>query len=189
MCDGKLSEKSDNELMLLYQEGNEQALEELYRRFSGRVYAYLKKRLSDKDWADDVFQQIFTKLHQTRHQYNPAYRFDQWIFVMTKTVLLDFWKTTDVKTKRYFSQSIESIASVDLPVSQPMVENPELISEPVLAGLSPDQRSAIELKFIDELSYQEMASKLGRTEESVRQLVSRAIRKVRNQIKVSGGKS
>ncbi|MBK8204951.1 MAG: RNA polymerase sigma factor [Bdellovibrionales bacterium] len=189
MNDGKAIQKTDDELMLLYQEGDERALEELYRRYSGRIYAYLRKRLSDKDWVDDVFQQVFTKLHQTRHQNNPAYRFDQWIFVMTKTVLLDFWKTTDVKTKRYFSQSIDSVASVNMPVSQPMVESPELIPEPVLAGLSPDQRSAIELKFIDELSYQEMADKLGRTEESVRQLVSRAIRKVRNQIKVSGGKS
>lgn len=189
MNDEKLSEKTDDKLMLHYQEGDEKALEELYRRYSGRVYAYLKKRLSDKDWADDVFQQIFTKLHQTRHQYNPAYRFDQWIFVMTKTVLLDFWKTTDVKTKRYFSESIDNVSISRLPVTQPMVEEPTLFSEPAMAALSSDQRAAMELKFIDELSYREIANKLGRSEDSVRQLVSRAIRKVRNQFKVSGGKS
>lgn len=189
MGDEKLSEKTDDKLMLLYQEGDEKALEELYRRYSGRVYAYLKKRLADKDWADDVFQQIFTKLHQTRHQYNPAYRFDQWIFVMTKTVLLDFWKTTDVKTKRYFSESIDNVSVSQLPVTHPMVERSALISEPALAALSPDQRAAIELKFVDELSYHEIANKLGRSEDSVRQLVSRAVRKLRSQFKVSGGES
>lgn len=189
MNGGNTTARTDEDLMLLYQKGDERALEELYRRYCGRIYSYLKKRLSDRNWVDDVFQQIFIKLHQTRHHYNPVYRFDQWIFVMTKTVLLDFWKTTDVKTRRYFSLPLESVPSVDMPISQPLIEESSLISEALMASLSPDQRSAIELKFIDELSYQEMAVRLGRTEESVRQLVSRAIRKVRNQMKIPGGKS
>lgn len=181
--------KIDEELMLLYQNGDERALAELYRRYSGRIYAYLQKRLSEKDWADDVFQMVFTKLHQTRHQYNPTYRFDQWVFVMTKTILLDFWKTTDVRTKRYFSQSIDSLAQKDLPISLPPEEKTAPIPALFLAGLSADQRTAIELKFTDELSYQEIAEKLSRSEESVRQLVSRAIRKIRSQTKTSGGAS
>lgn len=189
MSDGKLSRKTDEELMLLYQRGSEPALEELYRRYSGRLYAYLKKRLSDRDWADDVFQQVFTKLHQTRHQYDPKYRFDQWVFVMTKTVLLDFWKTTDAKTKRYFAQSIEEVNPANLPVCQPAHEETGMISEPLLAALSPDQRSAIELKFIDELSYFEMAGKLGKSEDSVRQLVSRGLSRLRRHLKVPRGDS
>lgn len=176
--------------MLLYQRGSEHALEELYRRYSGRIYAYLKKRLSDRHWTDDVFQQVFTKLHQTRHQFDPKYRFDQWVFVMTKTVLLDFWKTTDAKTKRYFAQSIEDVNPASLPAHQPAPESAVgIISEPLLAALSPDQRSAIELKFIDELSYFEMAGKLGKSEESVRQLVSRGLSKLRRHLKVPRGDS
>lgn len=190
MSDGKLSNENDEDLMLLYQQGSEQALEELYRRYRGKIYAYLKKRLSDSHWTDDVFQQVFTKLHQTRHQYDPKYRFDQWVFVMTKTVLLDFWKTTDVKTKRYFAQSIEDLDPANLPAYQPALESaPRVIAEPLLAALSPDQRAAIELKFIDELSYIEMAGKLGKSEESVRQLVSRAFRKLRHHLKAPRGKS
>jgi RNA polymerase sigma factor (sigma-70 family) len=186
MSNVKITEKTDQELMLLYQDGNENAFEELYRRYSGKVYSYLQKRLTERNWVDDVFQMVFTKLHQTRHQYNPSYRFDQWIFVMTKTVLLDFWKTTGVKTSRFFSTSIDNVAQSKLPIAEPVTEKPGFLPELIMATLSSDQRHAVELKFIDELSYQEIAKKLSRSEESVRQLISRGIRKIRKQNKNPG---
>lgn len=170
---------SDEILMGLYQNGDERALEELYKRYSGRIYGYIQKRLAQDNWVDDVFQLVFTKLHQTRHQYNPDFLFSQWIFVMTKTVLLDFWKTTDRKTKRFFSTPLnESTASL-----MPTAEALSLLPDLATTGLSTEQRAVIELKFMDELSYQEIATRLNRTEESVRQLVSRALRKLRGQFK------
>ena len=48
-----------------------------------------------------------------------------------------------------------------------------------LKGLAPDQRQAIEMRVIDELSYDEIAAKLNRSQESVRQMVSRGLKKFR----------
>jgi RNA polymerase sigma-70 factor (ECF subfamily) len=146
------------------------------------VFSYLKKRLSDDKWSEDVFQMVFTKLHRTRHQYKAEFRFDQWIFVMTKTVLLDFWKTTGVKTNRYFSNSIDKVPLADLPmIVQPEVNPLNVLTEPIFANLSPDQKMILELKFIDELSYNEIANQLSRSQESVRQIVSRAIKSLRKK--------
>lgn len=176
---------TDEELMFKYQQGDERAFTELYQRYSGRIYAYLKKRLNEKNWTDDVFQMVFVKLHKTRNQYDPSYRFDQWIFVMTKTVLLDFWKTTGVKTQRYFSESLDKLGELEQSVSA--ISKESGLPEPALAVLSSDQRAAVELKFIDEMSYKEIAEKLNRSEESVRQLMSRALKKMRTTF--SGDKS
>ncbi|MND02121.1 RNA polymerase sigma factor [compost metagenome] len=49
-----------------------------------------------------------------------------------------------------------------------------------LSGLPADQRQAIEMRVIDELSYEEIATKLNRTQESVRQMVSRGLKKLRS---------
>ncbi len=178
-------DRTDEELMGLYQNGNEAAFEELYSRYRSRIYGYIKLRLSEKDWVDDVFQLVFTKLHRTRHQFDLNFRFDQWVFVMTKTVLLDFWKTTGVKNKRYFSESLESAPVDQLSTIDPIPTNPTLLPEAVMASLSQDQRSVVEFKFIDEMSYDEIAKKLGRSQESVRQLVSRALRKLKQHVKKS----
>lgn len=170
---------TDEELMLKYQKGDESAFQELYRRYESRVYGYLRKRLENKNWVEDVFQMTFMKLHRSRHQYNPAYRVDQWIFVMTKSVLLDFWKTVEVKNKRYFSQSLEDLSPELHPRTENSIETSPSLPVEFLAGLSSEQQSAIQGRFLDELSYREIAQKLNRSEQSVRQLVSRALRKLR----------
>lgn len=182
-----MQEATDEELMIAYQAGDERAFELLYSRYSERLYSYLKRRLENKDWVDDVFQMVFTKLHRTRHQYDPVHRFDQWVFVMTKTVLLDFWKTTDLKTKRYFATSIDQVPESSLPTVQPAFEVASSLSLSSLTALSPEQKSAVELKFIDDLSYREIAKKLNRSEENVRQLVSRALKKIQSLTTTRGG--
>ncbi len=176
---------SDQELMILYQSGEERAFEELYKRYSGRIYAYLQRRIHERIWVDDLFQMVFIKLHRSRHHYSPDYRFDQWIFVMTKRVLLDFWKTVGVKNQRFFSQSFEEHLMADGQV----VEKDEgaLDRNELLKGLSLAQREAIELRYFDDLAYEEIAQKMGRSEESIRQMVSRAIRKIRGKSGSSGG--
>lgn len=182
-------ELSDEELMLLYQEGDELAFEQLYNRYSGRIYSYLSKRMREKNWVDDVFQMIFIKFHKTRHQYQPAYRFDQWIFIMTKTVLLDFWKTTDLKTKRYFSEPLDHHLVSEISNARPhVIQSTEFFSGPLMAEISDAQKTALKLKFFDELSYQEIANKLSRSEESVRQLISRAIRKMKTRFQKTNSK-
>lgn len=174
--------------MIRYQQGEERAFNLLYDRYNGRIYGYLKRRLQSV-WADDVFQQVFIKLHRTRHQYNPQYQFSHWIFVLTKTVLLDFWKTTGVQTQRYFSQNFETTTNADANenVTAP-IEPPRgrALPEQMLAGISGNQRAAVELRFVDELSYREIAERLKSTEASSRQWVSRALKTIRNRMEKPG---
>src|SRR6185295_1339485 len=80
---------TDEELMRAYQGGDAQAFAELYRRHSGRVYAYLTRRLQKAEVANEVFQATFLKVHHSRHRFDFKFPFAQWLYVITKTVLLD----------------------------------------------------------------------------------------------------
>ena len=70
----------DNNLMELYQNGDEKAFDVLYSRSKKRVYSYLKKRLHDKDLVEDVYQNIFIKLHKSRHLYKSEYPYRNWLY-------------------------------------------------------------------------------------------------------------
>src|SRR6266481_6073957 len=87
-----LDELSDEELMALYQQGEEVAFNRLYLRYSDRVYGFLRKRLRDPQAANDVFQASFLKLHRSRDQFNPSFMFAPWLFAVVRTVLLDWHK-------------------------------------------------------------------------------------------------
>lgn len=171
-------EKTDQELMENYLSGDESAFASLYERHSGKVYAYLKKKLNTREETDEVFQKVFLKFHHSRKNYDRQYPVMQWLYVIAKTTLLDHFRAQSKQVK-VDESPIEEI-------------NPNLLSQnapaqtlslerdiEILQSLSKEQRQAIEMRVFDELSYEQIAEKLNRSQDNVRQLISRALKKLR----------
>src|SRR3954466_12690289 len=93
--------------------GDNEAFRLLYARHSGRVYAYLRKKLDSPQETDEVFQACFLKFHQARDQYNPKYPILQWLYVISRTTLLDH-----VRKEGRQVQIADGVAPEDLPLSQ-----------------------------------------------------------------------
>lgn len=169
--------RTDEELMLAYQAGEFFAFNELYLRHSGRVLSYLKRRLRRPEEAEDVFQQVYAKLHRSRHTYDPAFAFGHWLFVITRTVLLDHWGKEKRKVDRPGVEPLDEGAIPAHAAGSGSVEGLDL-----LQGLPADQKQVVTWRILDELSYQEIAKRLDRSQEGVRQMLSRALRRVRKSI-------
>lgn len=164
----------DEKLMLAYRAGDEAAFRELYRRHGGRVHAFLRRRLAGAEEVDEVFQKVFARLHEARGRYEPKFPFAQWLFVLTRNVLLDHLRQDArrrAREERAMSQDPGPAA-----LEEVKDERPERLGE--LTG--PD-RQAVEWRVIDELSYAEIARRLGSSEAGVRQRVSRALRRLRGR--------
>jgi RNA polymerase sigma factor (sigma-70 family) len=167
----KYAELSDEELMCAYADGDGEAFSRLYERHSGKVYAYLQKRLRDRTLVDDVFQASFLKLHRYRRRYDPSFPFQPWLFTITRTVMLDTLKKHSFK----FEQP-HSIAAEQAVAPEPEEPKAEL---PSFDGLSANQKSAIELRYNEDLPFEEIAKRLGTSAVNARQLVSRAVKRLR----------
>ncbi len=79
MATNNLAEKSDEDLMELYKLGNTIAFDILFQRNSGPVLGYLKRRISKDKQAQDILQDIFLKLHRSKHQYDRTVVAGLWI--------------------------------------------------------------------------------------------------------------
>lgn len=168
---------ADEELMRRYASGDASAFEELYRRYSGQVYAYLLKKLLRRHDADELHQAVFLKFHRSRHQYDPKFPVLQWLYVISKTAVMDFYRKEkrSVPTAEY---DLENHPEYPAQVSQAPT-HPALDS---LERLSDEQRRVVEWRHLDSLSFEEIAAKLGKSQVSVRQILSRAMRKLRNAL-------
>lgn len=164
----RLENLSDEELMRLYQDANEEAFNILYRRHSGRVFGFLRSRLSSAQAANDVFQASFLKLHRSRDQYDPSFPFSPWLFTVVRTSLLD-WHKKQVIAGPVLS-SDENTASPVSEKSAPAVD---------LSSLSPTQRSVVELRYVEELSFEEIAKRLEVSPANARQILSRSLKSLR----------
>lgn len=162
--------------MLAYIEDDMEAFELLYNRHKGRVLGFLLGRLRDRSEAEDVFQAVFTKLHRKRQQYRPEIPFLPWLFTLARNTLIDHVRKREAEGK-HVTVSAEAVESYAAPVSDSSPINTAVAE---LSRLNQSQRQALELRFNQGLSFAEIAEQMHTSADNSRQMISRAIRKLRS---------
>lgn len=154
--------------MLIYQTHSPgeayDAFGELYARYSQRVFNFLSKKTRNQTESEDLLQKVFMKIHESKHLYKEKFKFEQWLFVIARTQVLDYFRSS----KRYQ----ERLKKIEADTDQ---EQTEAADMSMLSDLSADQQELLEMKFIDELSYQEIAKIVNKNEVSLRKSVSRLL--------------
>ncbi len=168
--------QTDEKLMVLYQNGNLQAFEELYSRYTSRVYAYLKKRLNTNDVVEDLYQKIFLKLHENREKYDPSLLFAPWLFTISRNVLIDWYRLK----KDIPMDKIEIV--VDTLSEEVKVDDEKWDIKAMIESLPENYKQMIELRYIEDLDFEEIAKKLNIKESNVRKIVSRGVIKLRKLV-------
>lgn len=161
--------QTDEELMAAYQSGSHQAFHVLYQRHSGKIYGYLKARVSSEQDVKELFQEVFIKLHRSKHLYNANMPVLPWIFSVTYSVMVDGLRRI-TKLKEDLNQNLDSF------------EAPVFVSrtaDSLVGRLDGDQKAAVQMRFLEEKTFEEIAKTLKTSPINVRQIVSRAIKKLK----------
>jgi RNA polymerase sigma-70 factor (ECF subfamily) len=159
-------EKSDEDLMIAYQLGDESAFRELYKRHAGRVFSFIKSKSKDDAFAWDVFQSTFMKLHKSRSLYKSKFQFLPWLFTICRSEIIDAFRKNSLRKEDLVS---------DVEKQQAYVSS----EDADLSELSTDQRKIIEMRYKDDLSFEEIAAHLRTSPTNARKIVSRAIKALR----------
>lgn len=169
-----ISNKSDEELMLDYQEGSTLAFDVLYQRYKSKVFAYVNRRTQSSDEAYEIFQQVFLKLHQSKSSFNDNYAFTQWLFTICRTSVADFYRSK--KNSRFEELNENLLEGTD---ELKALEGAQNCKNLLSKELSPVLQEALTLRVFNEESYEDIALKLNVSEQNVRQMVSRSLRKLK----------
>ncbi len=70
-----LADLTDEDLMARYQLGSEEAFAILYRRHSPKVFGFIKRRIYQSELISEIFQEVFVKMHKSKHLYNRTFAF------------------------------------------------------------------------------------------------------------------
>lgn len=87
-----MDEPSDERLMLAYRDGNAAAFETLYRRHRTRLYRHLAHQCGDPRLAEDLYQDIWTRVIAARTAYEPLAKFSTWLYRIAHNRLLDHYR-------------------------------------------------------------------------------------------------
>ncbi len=161
-----LKKLTAEELMLIYQTRSPHqaynAFNELYSRYAQRVYNFLNKKVKNSADSEDLLQKVFIKIHECKHLYKNKYKFEQWLFVIARTQALDHFRSHKRYQDRLSKYEPEDVVSTEVDMT-------------LLSSLNSDQQELLEMKFIDELSYQEISKIVNKSEVSLRKSLSRMV--------------
>jgi RNA polymerase sigma factor (sigma-70 family) len=179
-----LTDVNDQALMAAYSRGDETAFELIYARYSPKVMGYLGRKLRTPEERDEVFQLVFLKFHRSRHSYDPSYPLLQWLYVISKSVYLDYLKQARVRNRVLTEVKVQDLIERVEPREMNTLTTDEAAHE-FLKDLEGVQKEVARQRFMEDASFEEIAQTLDLSPSNVRQILSRAIKKLRSLPKFS----
>ena len=161
--------------MMRYQQGDTVAFDELYGRYAPRAYGYIRKHIVNEQLASDIFQAVFLRIHSSRFKFHSGQPFAPWFFTVTKNVIYDHLRKLRAENAVNAGVDFEKVLAVVAPEEQ----GESAIQNLDLSALGAEQKQALRMRFNEGSTFEQIAKSLKTTQSNARQLVSRAIKKLR----------
>lgn len=179
---------SDLELVDRIRQGEQAALDLLYKRYSSPVYSLVWKILQNAEEAEDVALDVFWQVWRQADRYDPARGAPPaWIFTLARSRAIDRLRARGRREDRTISiddpavhiDPLDENATPDQVVS--FRQNRDAVRA-AMAKLSAVQREAVELAFLKGLTHVEIAEKLGQPLGTVKTRIRQGLIRLRKHL-------
>lgn len=185
------TKNADEEIILLYKNGEQEAFKALIDRYASSLYNFAAHMAGRND-APDIVQEIFIKVWKNIERFNPLKAsFRTWIFTIAKNSITDFLRK---KKSLLFSEMDEGGGenadsfSEKIPAEDPLpdqilqkLEDGKLLNE-ILEKLHPNYREVLALHYQEEMTFEEIGGILNKSPNTVKSRHRRAILELRKML-------
>ena len=167
--------------------GDEDAFCELYAAYKNRLIYFAMRFLKSREYAEDVFQDAFTVVWQSRRFIDPDASFSFYLYTIIRNRLLN--QLRDAANEEKLKESIlsQALDYTDDTKREVMLNDLKFIISRALEQLTPRQRKIFEMSREAQLSHKEIAGELGISVNTVQEHISSSLKIIRTYlIKYSG---
>jgi len=151
-----LKGNSDHELVRKSIDGNERAFREIITRHTGVIYAAVRSIMGNSDETDDTVQEIFVKIYKGLPRFKGKARFSTWAYTIARNEAINALNRR--KKNLYNIEEFNNLAaSNDTPEEAYRKKESALNLENYIKRLDKDYRAVIELRYLADKSYLEVA--------------------------------
>ncbi|MCD7941905.1 MAG: RNA polymerase sigma-70 factor [Bacteroides intestinalis] len=185
MCADNFSE--ERSLILRLIEGDEDAFCELYATYKNRLIYFAMRFLKSREYAEDVFQDAFTVVWQSRRFINPDASFSPYLYTIMRNRILNQLRNAANEEKLKESILSQALDYTEDTKREVMLNDLKSLISHALQQLTPRQREIFEMSREAQLSHKEIADKLGISINTVQEHISTSLKLIRTYlIKYSG---
>lgn len=165
---------SDEDLLVLFAQGKNEAFDELLNRYKNKLYKYIATIIQNKDLAEDIFQDTFTKVIITvkSGRYNESGRFASFLFRIAHNKVIDIYRQEqsaqfinegDVDYNLFGVKEVCDAMDDYLPSREDDVCQTQVLKDirKMINFLPENQQEIIQMRFYRDMSFKEIADSLG----------------------------
>ena len=183
---GSLSLQDEESLVQQAQKQDNQAFAQLYEAYFDKIYRYISFRVRNEMETEDLTQQVFMKVLGSISSYkNQGVPFSSWVYRIAHNLVVDFMRqqnkkaTVDIEGMQLISPAEDTQSVLERQID---VEEVKKASRNLTAA----QQEVISLRFAGELSINECAKIMGKSEGAIKALQHSAVLALRKALVVNG---
>lgn len=164
------------------QRGEDDAFGDLYRRLSPRVFALCLHVLRTREDAEDATTEVFLRMRAALPRYDESLPLGAWLMRIATNHCVDRLRRRRREVRLFASdpeEAPEARASGPSPLAEVMAEERRASVAAAVAALPDRYRVPLALRYHAELTYDEIAERLGQTRQEVATSLFRAKRRLR----------
>ncbi len=172
-----MAERSDEELMRAYVDGDHEAFKELFARYAPKLMRLTIRHLRSEELAKEVVQQTFFQMHAARRDFRQDRKLRPWVFTIAMNLVREHYR----KKKRRKETVLEEAREPAVEQERGPIESRQRAQalRSALERLPESQREVVELHWFDERPFAEVAQIVGSTEGAVRVRAHRAYKRLK----------
>lgn len=169
--------------------GDERILAEVYRRLSPLVYTLALRSVGERAAADDVTQEVFIRAWKSRTSYRPeAARLPAWLIGITRNAISD---ALSARSRQHHLEQAATHLVAD-PAPGPAAGGVEELADRLtldeeLEHLGDPQQTIMRLAFYEDLTHDQISSRLNLPLGTVKSHIRRSLTRLRNRLEVEHG--
>lgn len=184
------AQDSDQQLVKRVQQGDKRAFDLLVIKYQHKILAIVGRYVKDNGEVHDVVQETFIKAYRALANFRGDSAFYTWIYRIAINTAKNHLvargrrppaRDVDMEDAEFYSGS-DSLRDIDTPESQLMKDELESVVHAAIRALPEDLRTAVTLREMDGLSYEEIAEVMGCPVGTVRSRIFRARESIDKQI-------
>ncbi len=180
----KYNTYSDEDLMKSIQRGKSPAFDELYHRYSSKLYFFFYKMLwQNEAKANDFTQELFLKIIENPKSFDARQRFSTWIYTIANNLCKNEYRKKNNQQKAYDQHQLLQTATT----TYTEIDFDKIVFETdlmaALMQLPETHRACFILRYKDELAVKEISKILNCPEGTVKSRLFSATQKLRKNLK------
>lgn len=145
--------------------------EELYNRFSGKMYAVCLRYANNAEDAQDLLQEGFIKVFRNLHRFRAEGSFEGWIRRVFVNSSIEHYRKKSLQLSRVSDKEESTIEDADISALDTLAEK-DIIN--LVQDLSPGYRTVFNLYVVEGYSHKEIGDMLGISEGTSKSQLARA---------------